>query len=82
MIARIQKWGNSQGVRFPRELLRQASFSLDQEVELQARNGEIRLRPVLQIRGKYRLKDLVSRMPSRYVPKEANWGAPIGKEEW
>ena len=82
MISKIQKWGNSQGVRFPKELLRQASFSLGEEVELRARHGEIRLRPVLQIRGKYRLKDLVARMPSRYAPEAADWGAPLGKEAW
>ncbi len=35
-----------------------------------------------QIRGKYKLKDVVKKIPKNYKTKEVDWGLPIGHEEW
>jgi antitoxin MazE len=82
MVTRIQKWGNSQGLRFPRDVLRKASILIGDEVDVSVRNGEIVVKPALSIRRKYRLKDLVAGMPVRYKPIEENWGGQQGKEVW
>jgi len=82
MVTKIQKWGNSQGLRFPREVLRKASIFIGEEVDISVRNGEIIVKPAAPARRKYRLKDLVARMPPHYKPSEEHWGRPRGKEIW
>ncbi|MBM4036492.1 MAG: AbrB/MazE/SpoVT family DNA-binding domain-containing protein [Planctomycetes bacterium] len=81
-MAAIQKWGNSQGIRFPKDVLEEAGIAVGDEVEVRARRGEIVVRPARRIRGRYRLKDLLARMPADYAPSEVDWGKPVGKEAW
>ena len=82
MLARIQKWGNSQGLRVPRQLLREAHIAVGDDVDLTLDEGQIVMRPASVTRGKYRLRDLLRKVPSSYHPGEEKWGAPVGKEAW
>jgi len=82
MLTKVQKWGNSQGLRFPKEILSRAHISIGDEVDIKIHHGEIVIKPVTRIRGKYNLKDLVSKIPDNYLSEEQNWGSPVGKEEW
>lgn len=82
MKTRVQRWGNSQGLRFPRYILRKANISVGDEVEITSRDGAIIVKPSHQIRGKYDLKKLISRMPRSYRPVEEDWGGKTGKEVW
>lgn len=82
MIAKVQKWGNSQGLRFPRDVLRKASIAVGEEVDISVRRGEIVVKPSVRTRGKYRLKDLTAKMPARYRVAEEEWGKPVGRETW
>ncbi|MEW6621424.1 MAG: AbrB/MazE/SpoVT family DNA-binding domain-containing protein [bacterium] len=82
MLTKIQKWGNSQGLRFPKEVLYRAHIAIGDEVDIKIYRGEIVIKPVTRIRGKYNLKELVSKIPNNYKTEEENWGSPVGKEEW
>jgi len=82
MLAKVQKWGNSQGLRFPKAILEEARVSVGDEVRVSVRGRKIIIEPVEKVRGKYDLKDLVSRMPKNYRVEEIEWGSPVGKEEW
>ena len=82
MLARIQKWGNSQGVRLPKMALRRANLQVGDEVEVIAKDRQILVRQAEPVRGRYRLEDLVARIPKGYRPKEENWGRPVGREVW
>ena len=79
-MAAIQKWGNRQGIRFPNHVLEEAGLAVGDEVKV--RHGAIVVRPVRRVRGKYRLKALLARMPADYAPAEEGWGMPAGKEVW
>jgi len=81
-MPKIQKWGNSQGIRFPKSVMEEAEIAVGDEVEVKVRRGEIVVKPLRRVRGRYRLKDLVARMPADYVPTEEDWGKPVGKEVW
>ena len=35
-----------------------------------------------KIRGKYKIEDLVAKLPSNYEVKELDWGKPLGLEVW
>jgi antitoxin MazE len=82
MLAKVQKWGNSQGLRFPKTILEEAQVKVGDEVRVSVRGRKIIIEPVEKIRGKHDLKELVSRMPKNYHVEEVEWGAPVGKEEW
>lgn len=82
MVTKIQKWGNSQGLRISRQLLESAHLAVGDEVDVNVRDGTIVVAPVQQVRGKYRLDDLVRRIPKDYEPNGEEWGGPVGKEVW
>lgn len=82
MQTTIQKWGNSQGLRIGKELLKEAELEVGDAVEVSVRAGIILIAPQRQIRGKYKLEDLIARMPKSRRPRDTDWGAPVGKEVW
>lgn len=82
MVVKIQKWGNSQGLRLARRLLEDAHLSVGDEVDVTTRDGVIVVAPIRRVRGKRSLQELVSRIPKSYKPKELDWGKPVGKEVW
>lgn len=82
MVTRLQKWGNSQGVRFPKTVLDEARLKVGDDVSLLVRGGKIIVEPARKVRGRFRLKALVSRMPHDYRPEELDWGGPVGRETW
>jgi antitoxin MazE len=82
MLAKIQKWGNSQGLRLSKTLLADAQIGVGDEVDVAAKDGIIIVSPIKRKRGKYNLKDLVARIPEDYQADEVDWGDPIGKEVW
>ena len=82
MLSKIQKWGNSQGLRFTKALLQEAQINVGDEVNVSVQKGRIIVEPATKVRGKYDLKELVSKMPQEYQAEELDWGEPVGKEEW
>lgn len=82
MITKIQKWGNSQGLRISKQLLESARLAVGDEVDVDVRDGTIVVAPVQQVRGKHSLEDLVRRIPKDYKPTGEEWGDPVGKEAW
>ena len=82
MLSKVQKWGNSQGLRFTKALLQEAQINVGDEVNVSVQEGRIIIEPVAKVRGKYDLKELVSKMPQEYHVEELDWGEPSGKEVW
>ena len=82
MVTKIQKWGNSQGIRLAKQVLEDARISVGDNVDVTTRDGVIILAPVKRVRGKQSLQDLVSRIPKNYEIAELDWGDPVGREAW
>jgi len=82
MVTKVQKWGNSQGLRITRQVLEDAGIQIGDEVDVTARDGVILIAPVRRVRGKLSLQELVSRIPNEYRSSEVEWGKPVGKEVW
>ena len=82
MVTKVQKWGNSQGLRFTKALLDEARINVGDEVNVSVRKGKIIVEPVTKVRGRYDLKTLIAQMPKKYEPEEQDWGTPVGKEVW
>jgi antitoxin MazE len=82
MLAKIQKWGNSQGLRLAKNLLADAQLGIGDEVDISVKDGIMVVTPAKKIRGRHKLKDLVARIPEKYQTCEVEWGEPVGKEAW
>ena len=82
MQTKIQKWGNSQGIRFPKSLLREIDIHIGDDVNITIHAGKIIVEPVNIVRGRYDIKDLVAQMPDDYHVEEVEWGLPEGVEVW
>ena len=80
MTVKIQKWGNSQGLRLAKHILENAGLALGDEVEIIVGDEEIRLKKKAQPR--FVLEEMVTRMPKNYRVREESFGKPVGKEEW
>jgi len=82
MLAKIQKWGNSQGLRLAKNLLADVQLNIGDEVDISVKDGILIVTPAKRIRGRHKLKDLVARIPENYQTSEVDWGEPVGKEAW
>ena len=82
MLTRIQRWGNSQGLRFAKSVLEEARIRVGDRVHVSVQEGRIIVEPASRVRGRYELQALVSRMPEEYSVEETDWGPPAGKETW
>jgi antitoxin MazE len=82
VVTKVQKWGNSQGLRFSKDLLAEAQIDVGDEVQVSVRGGRIIVEPVNKVRGRYRLRDLVAKIPKGYAAEEVDWGTSMGKETW
>ena len=82
MITKVQKWGNSQGLRLSRQLLSDVQIDVGDTVEVSVRDGALVVTPVRRVRGAVELAQLVREMPADYAPSELDWGPPVGKEVW
>ena len=82
MITKIQKWGNSQGLRLSKDLLSDAGIEVGDSVDVSLRDGTLVVTPVRRVRGRLDLGQLVSAIPAGYTPDELDWGPPAGREVW
>jgi antitoxin MazE len=82
MLAKIQKWGNSQGLRLGKNMLADAQLGIGDAVDISVKDGIMIVTPAKKIRGRHRLRDLVARIPEDYQTIEVEWGDPVGKEAW
>ena len=78
MTTKIQKWGNSLGIRLPKVLIESTSFSLGSEVEVEKKGSQIILKVVENKRPT--LKDLLKGMTKANFEPMLDWGPDVGKE--
>lgn len=80
MQTKIQKWGNSLGLRIPKAFAEEAGVEAGSQVELSVENGVLTMRP--SRRKKYRLQELLRRVTAKNLHEEVDTGTPVGREVW
>lgn len=73
----IQKWGNSQGIRIPKNILAEANLSENEEVEFFVEPDQLVIR---KRRGYKSLDALFAGYKGTYRPQEIDTGDPVGME--
>jgi len=81
MTATISTWGNSQGLRFPKDIMNQLSLSIGDKVKIFIENHKIVVEPIKPIRKKIDINDLVKHIPQNYQASEV-FDNKMGSEEW
>jgi len=81
MITRIQKWGNSQGIRLPKYILELNHWKENDQIDIKAENGNIIISKVDKPKRK-NIKELFADYDGQYSSTEIDWGNPVGKEIW
>ncbi|MBW6457333.1 MAG: AbrB/MazE/SpoVT family DNA-binding domain-containing protein [Trueperaceae bacterium] len=80
MPTKIQRWGNSQGIRVPKSVLADARLQVGDVVDVRAVDGTLVVTRARSRRGRASLEDLVAALPGAGQHGEADWGRPEGDE--
>ncbi len=80
IVSTIKKWGNSQGIRIPRNILDAVHLHSDEKVEIHVIDGKI----VIQKASVFprNIEELFAGYDGEYQEKEIDWGQPVGNEVW
>jgi len=81
MTATISTWGNSQGLRFPKDIMKELQLSIGDKVKIFIENQKIVLEPIRREKKKYNIHDLVKQLPHNYKVSE-EFNTTMGKEAW
>ena len=81
MVLTINKWGNSQGIRLPKELMNKLHITIGMTPEAEILDGKIIIEPVAPEKI-YNIHDLVREIEPQYKLSEVDWGKPEGNEIW
>ena len=80
MQAQVKEWGNSQGIRLPKEVLKSAGIALNEILDVTVSDG------VITLVKTFRHKTLGERAAEfdgkLMLDGEYDWGEPVGREVW
>ncbi len=77
MFARIAKWGNSLGVRVPKDIASRLGLTEGTQVDISAEDGRI---VITATRPRYKLEDLLVGMTPEAMSDAFDWGPDKGRE--
>ncbi len=80
MIATVQKWGNSLGIRIPKPIAEDSAIREGVAVRMRVRNGRVILEP--QAAQRYHLGTLLKSVSRANLHGEVDIGDAVGKEVW
>ena len=81
MTATISTWGNSQGLRFPKNIMKELHLHVGDKLTISVKNQKIILEPTKPKREVIDIDSLVKDMPKDYISCE-EFEDITGKEEW
>ena len=80
MQAQVKEWGNSQGIRLPKEVLKSAGIALNEILDVTVSDG------VITLTKPFRHKTLEERAAEfggkLMLAGEYDWGEAVGREVW
>ncbi len=80
MLTKVQRWGNSLGLRIPRSFAADAQVGPGSVVDISLVRGGLMVRATRPRR--YRLHDLLKGISRRNLHAEVGSGPPVGREAW
>ena len=80
MEAKIQKWGNSLGIRIPNNILKSLGLKSNDTINIVEEEDKIII--TKSIKKKISLKELFDKYDGPNLSKEFEWDEPRGREIW
>ena len=80
MISKIQKWGNSLGLRIPKALAEDAKVEEGTSVDLRVEEGRLVVVPLEKPR--FTLESLLREVVPENLHAAVDTGPPVGREVW
>ena len=77
----ISKWGNSQGLRIPKEIIESLDIKVGDKVKLFVENNRIIIEPIKK-KKEYSIDELVAKIPNNYLKEPEVMTTPMGREIW
>ena len=80
MQTTVKAWGNSQGIRLPKEVLQDVGITLNEVLNVTVKNGVITLTKAFAHRT---LEERAAEFDGKLMlDGEYDWGEPVGREVW
>ena len=80
MIAQVKSWGNSQGIRLPKDLLEEIGVRLNDFLNIEIQGENIILSKTFKHKT---LEERTAEFSGKIGPyEEFEWGDPMGREQW
>ena len=80
MQAKIKEWGNSQGIRLSKDILKSAGIATNDILDVTISNGVITLVKPFRHRT---LEERAAEFNGKLMlDGEYDWGTPVGREVW
>ncbi len=80
MEARVQKWGNSLGIRIPKALAEELGLGHNTTVSLSLVDGNLVISPL--VKPIFNLHQLLSKVTKNNIHREVDTGPATGGEVW
>ncbi len=80
MQTQVKAWGNSQGIRIPKEVLKEASIYLNDTLDIRVSNGMITL--IKPFRHRTLEERAAEYNGNLSLDGEFDWGESLGREKW
>jgi antitoxin MazE len=79
MEAKVQKWGNSNGIRIPSSILKELGITVNDILSLKQEDNRI---VIEKPKKKYSFNERAKKYKGDNLSKEFEWDEPRGKEIW
>ncbi|MDD5092699.1 MAG: AbrB/MazE/SpoVT family DNA-binding domain-containing protein [Candidatus Wallbacteria bacterium] len=80
MNLKVQKWGNSLAIRFPKALMEMLGLERESVVDVQLSDGQIVIEPAAT--NAFSIEELVAGITEENCHEELLCGKPAGREAW
>lgn len=79
MIVKLQKWGNSQGIRLPKVIIDELDISENDELDIKVEEDKILIE---KVNLRKNIVDLFEGYKGEYESQVIDWDNSVGKEIW
>ena len=79
MNGKVSRWGNSLGVRIPKQLADEVSLKEGDDIEIYCAKNQLIIKAQ---KPQYTLEQLLEGMSEEHLHGEVDWGEAVGNEIW
>ena len=80
MEARLQKWGNSVGIRIPSNIIKSLNLKINDVLELETKDKKIII--TKSVKKTISLEERFKEYNGKNLAKDFEWDEPQGREIW